>query len=87
MLELPIQGKAALLSVVTEQRSDGVHLAERGTGRYLVTEGGRGVGNKIVGEPGLGEAHLTTLRQYLLPHCPFGHRLGGGKFWFNLFES
>jgi hypothetical protein len=47
---------------------------------------GWGVGNKIVGEPGLGEAHLTTLRQSLLPHCPFGHRLGGGRFWFNLFE-
>lgn len=48
MLELPIQGKTTLLPVVTEQRGYGVHLAERGTGRHLVTGGG-GVGNKIVG--------------------------------------
>lgn len=57
MLELPIQGKTTLLPVVAEQRGYGVHLAERGTGRYLVTGGG---GDKTVGGAGLGEGQSVS---------------------------
>jgi hypothetical protein len=74
MLELPIQGKATFLPVVTEQRGYGVHLTECGTGRYLVTRGGEMGGDKILGGTGLGEVQPTTSKQYCLSHCPFGHK-------------
>lgn len=59
MLELAIQGKTTLLSVVTEQRGDRVYLAKRGTGRYLVT-GGWGQENKILGRARPGEGAAPT---------------------------
>lgn len=80
VLELPIQGKATLLPVVTEQRGYGVHLAERGTGRYLVT----GQENKTIGAAGLGEGQLLT--PSLAPSLS-GHKSQGSRFWLKLLKK
>lgn len=83
MLELPIQGKTALLPVVAEQWGYGVHLAERGTGRYLVT-GWWGQENETLGGARLGKGAAPTP---IIAPSLFGHRSQGSGFWLNPFKE
>lgn len=79
MLELPIQGKTTLLPIVAEQRSYGVHLTERGAGRYLVTEGGDKTTRLLEGQAGQRGSIFPTTS----PFSPW-EWVTGSRFCLNL---